>query len=786
MAEANLTIDRAIIFNYYKLTGLASKLISIEKLLATRGIFFFISFNLHLLRSFLSNPNRCFKILEDTTLLNKFRYAVLHEPLDRIIENSTILQKRIDYTRTNGIEEGQFLYTLDDKLINDQSEITIRGWAMSNHDSLRVELIINNHLCATEPIELARPDVTFAFQDKVFNKNTGFIIKHSLHPSTTSSNPSIKLRIVDKLNFYLDIHISRSEFISTKELDNKEDNNKALYKYYLRKELCDILSLRNSYNQSFFEYTPLISIIIPTYNIDRKWLELTIESVTSQIYTNWEICIYDDCSKNPSTINYLNELEKLNNPKISIRYGQSNKGISEASNNAINLATGEYVALLDHDDVLSPLALYEVVKCLNIKKYDFIYSDEDKIDEHNERHSPHFKSDFNLFLLRCQNYICHLSVIKKKTGDSAGWFRTGYEGAQDHDLFLRIADITSSIHHIDKILYHWRTLPTSTSINPQAKKNVTSSAIKSLNSHLARNRINGQIKPTQWFGAYNIQYIPEGNPSVSIIIPFKDQKEILVQCISSILNKTEYSNYEILLISNNSTDKELFRYLKRITKQHKHIRYIEYNIQFNFSAIINHAANLISSDLILLLNNDTEVLSKGWLRQMVGIGVQSNVAAVGAKLLYPDTTIQHAGVITGIGGVAGHSHKFMNNKEPGYFLRAHLDQNLSACTGACLLLKTSKFREVGGMDENNLKVAFNDVDLCLRLLAKGYSIVYSSQSVLYHYESKSRGSDFTEENYERFMNEVNFIKRGNPHLSNDKFYNRNLTLEKENFRLLNN
>lgn len=763
------------------------RLLSIEKLLFSRGLAFLLKFNFHLFQSFCQNPKRCLEILSDQEKFSIFSDAVRYEPIDSLIKNSKILQKRLQVMRTERILDQHFIYIIDEKVLNSE-QLKIRGWSISQYNIDRIELHIDGILVQSQLIKDKRPDVTLAFPDEKYNKNTGFVLYYNyLQEDRDLNSANIVARFIDHLNFSIDVQLNIHEFTTKSgDIDYEDFDFETNYDCYLQKEKEYINLVEENLNIQSFQYKPLISLIIPTYNVDAKWLQETLNSVHNQLYTNWEICIYDDGSSKMSTLEYLDQLLNTSDPKIKITLGANNRGIALASNQAIDMASGDYIALLDHDDMLPPIALYEIVKCLNDHEADFIYTDEDKIDENSNRSSPHFKSDFNLFLLRCQNYICHFSVIKKSIGDQVGWFREGYDGAQDHDLFLRISDITHDFHHIDRVLYHWRTLPTSTSLNINAKTSVTSSGEKAVRDHLNRNSLNAIVKEGKWFGAYDIYYFTKSLPSVTIVIPFRDKKDLLQNCVSSILDKTTYKNYRILLVSNNSTSQELFDYLHYLTDHYEFIDYIEHNIDFNFSALMNHAISLLSSDHVLLLNNDIEVISSRWLSQMVGILEQKNVAAVGAKLLYPDLTIQHAGVITGIGGVAGHSHKYMLYDDNGYFLRPHLDQNLSACTGACILIKTHLYKQINGMNENELKVAFNDVDLCLRLLQLGYDIIYSAKSILIHYESKSRGYDDTIDTRLRFNSEVQYMKSTFKDLPYDRFYNRNLTLTNENFSLSDN
>jgi len=533
-----------------------------------------------------------------------------------------------------------------------------------------------------------------------------------------------------------------------------------------------------------FSYQPTFSIIIPVYNVKPKWLNECIESVIKQVYPNWELCIYDDASTNNETINCLKKWEGKDG-RIKVSFGKTNKHISLASNEAIKMADGEFIALLDNDDELSANALFEVVKVLNDNpEIDFIYSDEDFITPEGRYFQPHFKTDFNLSLLLSHNYITHFAVIRRKLGDEINWFRKGYEGAQDHDLFLRITERTRKIYHIPKILYHWRQSETSTSLNYNEKSYADKAARKALTDYATRNNIEMELLDGPGLGVYRFKRKIITKEKVSIIVPFKDQVDFLKDCIAGIIEKGGYPNWELLLISNNSENKETFTYLEKIKNSDHRIKVLEHNVPFNFSAINNWAIEQCEGKYILLLNNDIKAISDGWLNAMVEHIQLENVGIVGAKLLYSDDTIQHAGVIIGIQDVAGHSHKFYPDHSVGYFYRPVVIQELSAVTGACLLTKKELWNKVGGLNEINLKIAFNDIDYCLNVRSLGFDIVYTPYAKLYHYESKSRGLEDTPEKQKRFYSEVKFmIDKWETNRIPDPFYNVNLTLKSEDFKL---
>jgi GT2 family glycosyltransferase len=533
-----------------------------------------------------------------------------------------------------------------------------------------------------------------------------------------------------------------------------------------------------------FKKKPLISIIMPVYNVDPKWLELAIESIESQWYENWELCIVDDKSTNQKTLNYL---KKIKNKKINIKFLKNNLNISGASNEALTLTGGDYVALMDNDDELTPDALYEVVKAINDFGAEFIYSDEDKLEMNGTFSEPHFKPDFAPDMFLSQNYLSHLGVIKKELIDKVNGFTIGLEGAQDYDLYLKVLEHTNKISHISKVLYHWRKIPGSTAAEFSEKSYAQDAGVKSLENAFNRRNISAKAINGKYPGTYRVKYEILDNPLVSIIIPFKDKPELLTICIESILDKSTYKNFEVIGISNNSQEKETFDEMKRLELLDSRIKFYEYNVPFNYSDINNYAVNTYAKGKqILLLNNDIEIITPDWIESMLEHSQRDEVGVVGAKLYYPNDTIQHAGVIIGIGGVAGHSHKNFSKHDAGYFSRLDLIQNLSAVTAACLMVKKRIYEEVIGLNEDNLKIAFNDVDFCLRIREKGYLNIYTPYSEAYHHESISRGKEDSSEKIRRFNFEVKYMKTRHQDIleKGDPYYHRNLTLNREDFSLI--
>jgi len=538
-------------------------------------------------------------------------------------------------------------------------------------------------------------------------------------------------------------------------------------------------------NSQTFSYRPKISIIIPMWNTDRNCLRLAIESLINQVYDNWELCIVAVSSTKRHIKRVLNEYSEKDS-RIKVKLLGENKGITGNSNEALSLATGEFIGFLDHGDELAPFSLYEVVKLLNKNpNFHLIYSDEDKIDKIGNRKDPFFKPDWSPDLFLSQNYLCHLAIVRKKLIDSVGGFQSGYNGSQDYDLFLRVTEKiqANEIAHISKILYHRKIKGCSVANQLFEKPYAFISAKKALTDALTRRGIHGEILDGLFPGSYRIRYNIQNNPKVSIIIPTKDKVEILQKCILSILEKTTYQNYEIVIIDNQSRDDETFKYYNSL-KTNLKIKILHYDNSFNFSAINNYAVDHVDSPYILFLNNDMEVISGEWLSAMLEHAQREGVGAVGAKLYYPNNTIQHAGVIIGLGGVAGHSHKHFNKDHPGHRNRLRMIQNFSAVTAACLLMRKNVFQEIGGFNED-LANAFNDVDLCLKIRSAGYLIIFTPYSQFYHHESISRGYDDTPEKHENFLREISYIREhwGTMIDEGDPYYNPNLTLKKEDFSI---
>ena len=531
-------------------------------------------------------------------------------------------------------------------------------------------------------------------------------------------------------------------------------------------------------------HQPVISIVMPTYNANPVWLGAAIESVRNQIYPHWELCIADDASTEPASQALLRDYA-ARDPRIKVMFRPKNGHISAASNSALELVTGEWVALMDHDDTLAEHALFWVADAINQDpQIRAIYSDEDKIDTEGRRSNPYFKSDWNIDLFYSQNMFSHLGVFHSALLREIGGFRLGFEGSQDYDVVLRCIEriAPQQIHHIARVLYHWRVHPESTAHSSDAKPYAQLAGERALNEHFERTRVGGRV--TFIGHGYQMKYdLPAPPPLVSLIIPTRNGVELLRQCINSILTLTSYWNYEIIIVDNGSDDPEALAYLASFDGLPM-LRVIRDDREFNYSALNNMAVSQAQGELVALINNDIQVISPDWLSEMVSIALQPGVGAVGARLWYPDRTMQHGGVVLGVGGVASHSHKTLAMGQHGYFGRANLIQSFSAVTAACLVIRKDRYLAVDGLDEINLKVAFNDVDFCLRLREAGLRNVWTPYADLFHHESATRGADASPEKQARFNSEVSHMyARWGPLLPFDPAYNPNLTLGYDDFSL---
>lgn len=529
----------------------------------------------------------------------------------------------------------------------------------------------------------------------------------------------------------------------------------------------------------------VFSIAVPVFRTPAKFLCEMIESVRSQSFPFWELCL---ANADPEDREVAEILERYcrEDRRIRVKNLKENKGISENTNAALAMARGEFVGLLDHDDLLAPDALYEMAARLEKDEgIDVFYTDEDKVTtDLSEHFQPHLKPDFNLDLLRSNNYICHFFVVRREIAERIGGFRPEFNGAQDYDFIFRCTEQAEKIVHIPRILYHWRVHSASTADNPASKMYAYEAGKRAIEGNLERSGVRGVVSLRQDYGFYDVHYPVEGEPLVSILIPNKDQKETLMHCIRSVLETSTWKNLEILIIENNSEREETFACYRELEKDPR-IRILTYpGKTFNYSAINNFGVQQAKGEYLLFLNNDIEVITPDWIEQMLGNCQRPEVGIVGAKLYYPDNTIQHAGIIIGIGGIAGHAFLGLARAKSGYLHKASLQMDYSAVTAACMMMKAEAFRKAGGFEEK-LTVAFNDVDLCLRTVEQGWLVVYDPHVEMYHYESKSRGAEDSEEKLRRFQQEIEFMRTRWIRLlkDGDPNYNPNLTLSKWNYSL---
>ncbi len=545
---------------------------------------------------------------------------------------------------------------------------------------------------------------------------------------------------------------------------------------------------------------PLLSVVVPVYRTPLPYLRDMLRSVRRQTYPNWELCIvnaspYDPASgRGDETDRKVAALLKKyaeHDSRIHVQDLTDNAGIAENTNAGIRMASGDWICLLDHDDLLSPAALYQVVRYAAAHpSVGMIYTDEDKIreresDKKPEHLQPNLKPDFNLDLLRSNNYITHFTCVRRDVLPE-GLMRSEFNGAQDYDFIFRCAENCSGrVGHVPEILYHWRIHAASTADNPISKQYAYEAGRRAIAEHLQRTGTPGSVTALKDFGFYRVSYPVQGQPLVSILIPNKDHASMLRKCIQLVREKSTYRNVEILVIENNSEESETFTLYKELEERGE-ARILYWDGPFNYAAINNFGAAAAAGEYLLLLNNDIEVITPDWIEQMLGVCQRPEVGACGVRLYYPDDTYQHAGIVIGIGGIAGSMFVDMKRGRGGYLHKAELLQDLSAVTAACMMLRREIFEEIGGFTEE-LAVAFNDVDLCLRIRQAGYLVVYNPYAEMYHLESKSRGVEDTKQKVRRFQTEIEYMRTRWEKLlkSGDPMYNKNLSLSKWNYSLKN-
>lgn len=706
----------------------------------------------------------------------------------------------------------------------DEGKVTVTGWCMSDGE-IKLDILDANRRPITSAVEhYYRKDLRSIFPECDANAKPGFLVNAQvpdghgkafyLKISDGEKTTVTRLKKWDegtKLQFamekagdtvrYLERNgISATVYKINSKLRKKEGNT---YDNWRKKYEVTAEELEQQRRKQF-AYAPKFSIVVPLYCTQPDYLCEMMDSILAQTYTNWQLCLADGSPSEPfpsdgSEFANAQPLNKLcteltpileryaaKDSRICFTTLAKNEGISGNTNAALALADGDYIVLVDHDDIVPPNALYEFASAIERQPdIDMIYSDEDKISMDGKKYfAPHFKPDFNIDLLCSVNYICHLFAAKKEVVAQAGGFRSKFDGAQDLDFILRCSECAKHIYHVPKILYHWRCHINSTAANPESKLYAFEAGRRAIEEHYRRLAIPARVENAEFYGMYRTIYEWKETPLVSIIIPNKDHAKDLAKCVDSIYEKSVYRNFEFVIVENNSTKQETFDYYKQLESEHENVHVVYYEGEFNFSKINNFGAAAAKGEYLLLLNNDTEMIDGNCISEMLGYCMREDVGIVGAKLLYEDDTIQHAGVVVGFGGTAGHAFIGKSRYDTGYFGRLICAQDYSAVTAACLMTKRSVYETVGGMTEE-LAVAFNDIDYCLKVRKTGKLVVYDPYAELYHYESKSRGYEDSPEKVERFNGEVEtllscwreFIEGGDP------YYNRNLTLDNSDFSL---
>jgi O-antigen biosynthesis protein len=645
----------------------------------------------------------------------------------------------------------------------------VRGWAAARSGIERVEIIIGDRSPIAAEIGLLRPDIANHLPDVPEAKHSGFYLEIDTSELPTG-NHLVKIKTVSKAGT---VRQMETFLLVNHEAPYTTDYDQWIAEFEHRDERLiafDARSLRTR---------PLISILMPVFQTPPAVLQRTIDTVLAQSYSQWELCVADDHSQNPEIERILRSAAQRDS-RIKVAFRAANAGIAAASNTALDLASGEFAALLDHDDELAPDALYWTVKAINREpEADVIYSDEDKIDAVGRRFDPFFKPDWSPDLLLSENYIAHFLVARRALVKEAGGFRAGFDGSQDYDLILRLTEKTQNIVHVPRVLYHWRAIHTSAASTPEVKSYAIDAAQRALRDHLDRRSIEGRVVPGLFTGRWRVRYENRLEPPASIVIASGGKVEALAPNLKALLRDTEYQNYEVLVIDN-SKRTEIERLVKDFgAKSRRPIRYIDWrNEPFNYATINNEAVRHCDSPLLVFLNDDTEVISGDWLNALAELAMRPEVGCAGAKLLYPDGRIQHAGVVMGLYDNCGHAFKGLHGDRQHYFDFPDVIRNVSAVTGACLATRAEVFREVGGFDEEKFPVAFNDVDLCLKMRQKGYRVLYTPHAVLYHHEAFSKtGKDLVPHPLE-----VEAIRsKWKAVIEADPFYNPNLTHSSEDY-----
>lgn len=689
----------------------------------------------------------------------------------------------------------------------EQGTVRIRGWAIAPKPVTVRIFDADKKPVAAEIQRTDRVDVNQLFEEAQDPGKTGFfseitnvsgkclyVVFYAGEKKTVHVVPLRKADILaKKLDKYVEKGIrywkSQGAAALAEKVVTKVKNVRQgppSYQKWIRHHLPDRNELEKQKKTSF-GYRPKISFVVPLYKTPEKYLRKLTESFQEQTYSNWELCFSDGSGAQSPLTELLKELTAKDN-RIKYVSHEEPLQISENTNSAIEIATGDFIAFADHDDELTPNALFECVKAINEKPQTLvIYTDEDKMSMDGHKFfQPHFKPDYNPDLLCTVNYICHLFVVSRKVIEKVGGLRSEFDGAQDYDFVLRCVEAVKDeeICHIPKILYHWRCHEDSTAENPESKLYAFEAGRRAVQAHYERTGIHAEVFKGEYLGLYRTKFIRDHDPLISIIIPNKDHIDDLKRCMESIEQKSTYKNYEYIIVENNSTDSATFEYYKKLEAENPKVRMVYWDGVFNYSAINNYGASFAKGEYLLLLNNDTEIINPDCLEELLGYCMRKDVGAVGARLYYEDDTIQHAGVVIGFGGIAGHCFVQQKRGTTGYCHRIICAQDYSAVTAACMMVKKSAFDAVGGLSEE-LAVAFNDIDFCMKLRKAEYLIVYNPYAELYHYESKSRGLEDTPEKVARFNKEIATFEKKWPEIleNGDPYYNPNLTLKSQDFSL---
>ena len=698
---------------------------------------------------------------------------------------------------------------IDDFSVNEKDGyMRLQGWAVSKEPVKMAVLDADRKKMNVKVERYQRLDVQGLFEECEVDKMSGFHIEirpipkdkiyvafkagedrmiREYRTGSVVARVEKGQRLAKKATEYLKYHGVRALTVKVYDKLFNPAMKPVIYADWIKKHLPSDRAIEKQ-KKTTFAYEPLISIVVPLYKTPEEFLDALVDSVREQSYGKWELILSDGSGADSPLDAILDRLEKSDDRIKAIRNGQQ-LHIAENTNMALAAASGEFIAFADHDDLLTRNALFEVVSAINNNpEAEFLYSDEDKIGIGEKYMQPNLKPDFDPDFLTSVNYICHLLVVKKKLIDRVGLLDPAYDGAQDYDFVLRCTEKTDHIVHIPKILYHWRFFEGSTAANPESKAYAFDAGQRAIQAHYDRLGLPCEVVKGEFPGIYRTIYHWDETPKVSILIPNKDHIDDLDKCLNSIDSGRVYPNLEIVIVENNSTEQETFDYYKKLIDRDSRVKVVYYEGSFNYSAINNFGARHATGDYLFLLNNDTEFISEDVIGEMLGFCMRPDVGAVGARLYYEDNTIQHAGVIVGWGGIAGHA--FVNQKrgETGYQHRIICQQDMSAVTAACLMVKKSVYDEVGGLTEE-LAVAFNDIDFCMKIRKAGYLIVYDPYAELYHYESKSRGLDQgNPEKVRRFQNEMAIFQKRWPEIlrDGDPYYNPNLSMVTQDFSLKRN